>query len=372
MGKSVSVAAIMKIFCRIFSIILLINHIYTEPRKGKQFSLFNIVQFPNDECTSSSSSTTTGTCITTSECTNAGGSGSGSCAAGFGVCCVITSTTCGDTLSANITYIRNPGYPSTYTPTTTVTCSFTIDKLSDDICQLRLDFQTMSGYTPGTTVGECTTNSLEVTGNSGQNPPKICGTNTDFHMYVEFGASATDSITLKHTLDTTSKSWNILARQIACTASWKAPTDCVQYFTGTSGNVKNYNFGTQLLQSQNYNNCIRQETGYCRIQWQQNSASSPDTFQMDTVVGTALPTAAGGISGAPAITTTCPLAFVKIPNGSLDGVTPLDTGLSGLAFQSVFCGGVLGVSGSPTSNSIVSAKPPFHLAVWSAAAATNT
>ena len=40
-------------------------------------------------------------------------------------------------------------------------------------------------------------------------------------VYVEFGATSTDSITLKHTLDATAKTWNILARQIACTADWK-------------------------------------------------------------------------------------------------------------------------------------------------------
>jgi len=217
----------------------------------------------------------------------------------------------------------------------------------------------MSGYTPGAGVGECTTNSLEVTGGSGKNPPKICGTNTDYHMYVEFGASATDSVTLKHTLDTTQKSWNILARQIACTATWKAPTDCVQYFTGTSGNVKNYNFG-QILQSQNYNNCIRQESGYCKISWSQATATSPDQFQMDTAAGIALATAQ---------VTTCPLAYVVIPDASLDGVNKLDTGLSTTAFQSTFCGGVLGISSSPAANTMVSATLPFKLGVWTQAAA---
>ena len=34
---------------------------------SEQFSLFSIVQFPNEECTSASSSTTNGTCYTTSE-----------------------------------------------------------------------------------------------------------------------------------------------------------------------------------------------------------------------------------------------------------------------------------------------------------------
>merc|ERR1719410_1958667 len=94
----------------------------SDERENKQFSLFSVVQFPNDECTSGSSSTTNGTCYTSSECGSRGGAASGTCAAGFGVCCVIS--------------------PSTYTPTTGGTCVFTINKVSDDICQLRLDFQT--------------------------------------------------------------------------------------------------------------------------------------------------------------------------------------------------------------------------------------
>ena len=104
----------------------------------EQFSLFSVVQFPNDECTSSSSSTINGTCYTNSECGSRGGAASGSCAAGFGVCCVISTTTCGSTISTNTSYIRNPGYPSTYTPTSAGTCTFTISKVSDDICQLRI------------------------------------------------------------------------------------------------------------------------------------------------------------------------------------------------------------------------------------------
>ena len=145
----------------------------------------------------------------------------------------------------------------------------------------------MADYTVATT-GTCT-DIFQATGGSGKNPPAICGTNTGYHseiivfiylstffltilqVYVEFGASATDSVTLTHTYgDTTTKSWNILARQIACTAAWKydlqinyilflissnifrAPTDCVQYYTGVSGNVQNYNFGNQILASQDY------------------------------------------------------------------------------------------------------------------------
>merc|ERR1711990_215516 len=365
MGESASLSDTMRIHLHLHLLLLFdIIQFSLCGKNGRQLSLFSIVQFPNQECTSESSSTQKGTCVTSSECTTMSGTADGNCAAGFGVCCVVSTSTCGSSVSTNITYIRNSGYPSSITPTSTGTCSFTVKKVSDDVCQLRLDFQTMSGYTV-TTAGVCT-DKFEATGQTGSNPPAICGTNTGYHMYVEFGAAATDSVTLKHTYgDTSSKTWNILARQIACTSSWKAPTDCVQYFTGISGNLKNYNFaGSQILQSQNYNNCLRQEKGYCKIRWSQNAATSPDTFQIDSASGTTLAIATGGVSGAPAITTTCPLAYVKIPDGSLDGVGNTDTGLTGTNSQSRFCGGVLGFSGSPAASSIVSATLPFNLQFW--------
>merc|ERR1719430_818017 len=78
------------------------NRTSESSRDGKTFSLFSIVQFPNQVCTassSSSSSTTYGTCYTSSECSTRGGSGDGNCAAGFGVCCVISTSTCSSTIS---------------------------------------------------------------------------------------------------------------------------------------------------------------------------------------------------------------------------------------------------------------------------------
>jgi len=185
-------------------------------------------------------------------------------------------------------------------------------------------------------------------------------------MYVEFGTSATDSITLLHTYgDTSTKAWDILARQIACTASWKAPTDCLQYFTAVAGNIKNYNFGNQILQAQNYNNCIREGSGYCRIQWKQSSITSPDPFQLDTqAAGSA--TAAGG--SAPGGAVTCAQAYVQIPDGSDDGLTPIPTFFSTWPFQPQWCGSVLGYTGVAAplnpATTIVSARQPFTLGVW--------
>ena len=160
------------------------------------------------------------------------------------MCCVIYTSTCGTSISTNTTYIRNPGYPSSYTATSASTCSYTIKKVSDDICQLRLDFQTFSGFATATTVSTCT-DTLAVTGQTGVDPPSICGTNTGYHskldkcipkvllifngnlflVYAEFGATSTDSISMTLTYGssglTTAKTFNILARQISCTATWK-------------------------------------------------------------------------------------------------------------------------------------------------------
>ena len=147
-------------------------------------SLFSIVQFPNQQCAGSSSSSTYGTCYTSSECSSRGGSADGNCAAGFGVCCVISTSTCGSSVSTNTTYIRNPGYPSSFTASSAATCTFTFTKVSDDICQLRLDFQTFSGFATSTTAGDCY-DTLAVGGQTGVNPPTICGTNTGYHSELE-------------------------------------------------------------------------------------------------------------------------------------------------------------------------------------------
>merc|ERR1712241_1147558 len=363
MGESVGLPIRMRIsqVFAIFLLALIVNGTEEQrQRDQKQLSLFSVVQFPNDVCTSTASSTTIGTCYTSSECTSRSGGAEGSCAAGFGVCCVISTSTCGSTVSTNNTYIRNPGYPSSWTPTTTGTCTNTIKKMSDDICQLRLDFETMTGYTT-TTVGGCTA-SFTATGDSGKNPPRICGTNTGFHMYVEFGATSSVDITLSSAYDAASKQWNILTRQKACTASWKAPTDCVQYFTGVAGNIKSYNFGNQIFKTQDYSNCIRQEKGYCRVKYTESSTTTPDPFDLDTQTAGSN-AAAGGTDATPA-NVVCALNYVAIPQGSENGVSPLQAQFSTPPYQTEWCGSNLGYTALAVSMDVVSSRAPFNLGVF--------
>jgi len=320
---------------------------------GRTFSLFSIVQFPNAGCTASSSSTTFGTCYTATECSSNGGSADGNCAAGFGVCCVIATSTCSTTISTNTSYIRNANYPSSYTPSSAGTCEFKVTKVSDDICQLRLDFQTMSGF--AATVGVCS-DKFTAEGQTGVNPPSICGTNTGYHMYTEFGTTSTDTISLTITYGSTStaKTWNILTRQISCEAKWKAPTDCVQFFTGVAGTVQSYGFsGGQLHNGLYYNNCIRTESGYCKIQYKESTGTTPDAFAMKASSGVAESSADG-----------CPSSYLYIPNLSGDGVQALSTPSSPEAFISTHCGGVLGIDNTPVSLALVSATLPFIIGVY--------
>ena len=117
-------------------------------------------------------------------------------------------------------------------------------------------------------------------------------------------------------------------------------------------------------------NCVRTNKGYCRIQWQQSPGTTPDTFQLDTqdvVAGGVTTIAAGGVlSPDPAdptalAATLCAIAYVQIPDASVNGITPLPLPPSGYAFQSNYCGGVLGVMGTLVSTAIT-CKSGCH--VW--------
>ena len=72
----------------------------------------------------------------------------------------------------------------------------------------------------------------------------------------------------------------------------RAPSDCLQYFTGKTGTVYSYNFAgaqvlrmffwkckiyvfAQFLSGMDYTNCIRTEKGYCAIEWKEKTGATP-------------------------------------------------------------------------------------------------
>ena len=145
-------------------------------------------------------------------------------------------------------------------------------------------------YTANCVAGQsCLTNSRTqcqraqfMASQDGPAAPTICGTNTGYHMILEAEDNC-NVLTFTWDSDST-REWNIHISQILCSDPHKPPQGCLQYFTGTTGNIASYNFqgGTHLanqvinvVSSQNisfglfqrYNNCIRQEYGFCTISY---------------------------------------------------------------------------------------------------------
>merc|ERR1739848_796174 len=101
-----------------------------------------------------------------------------------------------------------------------------VTKLSDNICQVRLDFQTLElGQTASS--GACTDSiqaTLSAESSVTTSYPAICGTSSGHHMYIHLGETASTTASLKVNLAAASASakWNILASQIECDSVWAA------------------------------------------------------------------------------------------------------------------------------------------------------
>jgi len=253
-----------------------------EERKERLLSLFNIVTFPNDPC---DADTKNGTCYTTEECSNKGGTNDGSCASGYGVCCTF-SLSCGSTIAENNTYWESGG-------SEVGSCGVTICPCSTNICKLRLDFDSFTIAGPSTLTvtsvlllngqvvnegtathsgaTQCATDVFSVSNPGGVAPPTICGSNSNEHMYVDSSDQCNELSMLLGTtaVGTTlpTRSWTIRVTQIECGSDNLPPAGCTQYFFGSdTGTVNTYNYnGGFHLASQNQVQCIRREKGNCKI-----------------------------------------------------------------------------------------------------------
>ena len=162
---------------------------------------------------------------------------------------------------------------------------------------------------------------------------------------------------------------------------------CFQYHTGItgtrrrvvtititnviSGTIQSYNFaGSQQLAGQNYKNCIRQEEGYCCIQYSVISYNmgAGNIINLCTI---------GGIDGANRCSgaSICSMDMIIIPGaGQSPTGNPGTTGenyerfnyfifsFKTLFYNSRFCGLNLNALGFPAVNSpIISCECPFEL-----------
>lgn len=119
---------------------------------------------------------------------------------------------CGGTSSYNNTYFVNPNFPSTYSGSRT--CTYTVQRCNSDICQLRIDFLSLSLAQPNAD-GRCTTDVLTITGSAGRFTP-ICGENSGHHVYLGFNGDQDIKITIVTTGSSVGRSWKLKVAQIEC------------------------------------------------------------------------------------------------------------------------------------------------------------
>jgi len=276
-----------------------------DEKLGKHFSLFSVVTFGNEECTSSSSvagGATEGTCYSSTECSDKNGMSAGNCASGFGVCCVFLNTAAATaTISENRTRLRNTEYPSITTATTAQTIVYTVNKMNADICQIRLDFSNFIIAGPAVTtenipaaasticqdglVLATTDNSALTSSPSGT----LCGQLTGEHIYVDLSPTSSDALTatLTTAVSTTitpavaQRVWDIKVSQIECHATYRAPPGCQRYMMEDYGKIISYNFGVVTgatrtangqnagveLTVQNIKTCIRRAKHMCCVEY---------------------------------------------------------------------------------------------------------
>merc|ERR1712083_1107710 len=174
---------------------------------------FQIIKFPNDPC--DVSSTKNGTCYTSEECSDKGGTSIGSCAEGYGVCCTF-SIGCGGSSTETLSIGKFiGGEPNT-------------------------------GGVEQMDRGQCKSDTFAIS--NAPHIPVICGTLTGEHMYIDastdcnnlefvFGQSAVGISNLA------TRSITIKASQLACGDSNLAPSGCSQYYWGTGGASTIKSFG---------------------------------------------------------------------------------------------------------------------------------
>jgi len=322
-------------------------------------SPFQIVTFPNDPCTGTSTELT-GTCYSSGDCSKVDGSyADGSCAQGFGVCCIIRISGCGITLNVNdnSTHIQNTDYPSALTETST--CQYSLNKLNKDICFFRLDF--IHFVIDGTNSNDkyrCV-DKLEFTGAVSNNPPYVCGYNTGQHLYIDASDGAiTTNPSLQFTFSGSfSRYWNIRVDQIFCGMTHTPPKGCDQYFMESSGNFKSFNFGITTdghhLNDQDITVCIRRDKEHCKIAYYP-STTEDESFYLSRRPKETNPTrrrASAGIDG-------CGGDYVIIPDAttSLTGVASCQSDTSTLPSSNSmdrFCGQRLNCMDDASSSSVM-------------------
>jgi len=305
-------------------------------REGKLFSVFEIVRFNNDPCTGDDGKA--GVCYTAAQCTSMGGSATGNCAMGFGVCCrILVDPTCPSDITTASATIVNPGYPDDVSTATTGSCSsssatskaaapriffpttsttttatstsvtnvesttaadgtaqttyrWAIYKATSTVEQMRIDFVEFD--IAGPEMGMCSNESMTIMGADAVTnkilPSSLCGVLTGQHLYLSVKDLGAGFITIEITLSSQgSQEWEMLITQIESDATDDlAPRGCLQYFKEDAATFSSFNWNGgngELINNNQYSVCIMDNDAYCDVALTANSM-----FELTETSGTCM------------------------------------------------------------------------------------
>jgi len=372
--------------------------VYAEESRDKTkkaIGIFNIVKFNNDVCDTGNAMN--GTCYTAEECTNRNGVASGSCADGYGVCCVITLT-CGATTRENCTYLSQD---MSATPARdsddSRSCSYTICPVTSDVRRIRLELTTFdiegpftpaldgaAGATAGsvattdanTAIGQCRGDQFVAATGLGSSPI-ICGTNAGQHMILDTdGTMCVKAMFTFSTSGNVQRSYRIHNVQFGGNNDMGGPAGCLQYYTGEMGTVNSFNWngigaGVHLA-NQDYDVCIRQRADACRICWAPittgtfGGAIAQGSFGVSNGASGAAAPKGGVGAGCDEAANAKSNDFVTILGGNPAATNLVDAKLAaGEGGSDVFCGRYFSnvAAGGTTDVTICSRVTPFRLGV---------
>merc|ERR1719213_195426 len=357
-----------------------------------------------------------GTCYTAEECADRDGVASGSCAEGYGVCCIIT-VSCGGSTSENCTYLSQAATttPNTDSDDLNQQCSYSICPRTSTVNRIRLDLMMfmIAGPTEPGSLDGAATNTEEMNNAVGQctgdtfqagNSPVICGANDGQHMIVDSDGSSCVTALFTFGAGTVNRRYTIHVIQYELTNETGGPPGCLQFFTGATGLVQTFNWQTATtsvhLASQSYDVCVRKMIGMCVICWSPETSGVFNAAQAIAITGSfGVNNGAVTMDGAPSSASgqaDCRIPDTSNGDDSVDfiiipsGVAPtantnanimpggdLNKNTVGAAAigEDIFCGRYLNAADAMTDGSVCSRVTPFKLGVrfddFEATAAAN-
>jgi len=371
---------------------ILATAVYAIPdRRGeKSIGIFNIVKFPNDVC-QSDTATKLGTCFTAEECATRNGVASGSCADGYGVCCIITIS-CGGRSSDNCTHLSQAPSATPNTDSTVLDrqCSYTICPASTTVNKIRLDIAMFTIAGPvappqdggagenneAFVLGQCTMDQFTVTGTGGPYPV-ICGVNDNQHMIVDTDGTTCVTATFSFGLANQQRNYEIHVIQYDRLNEMGGPPNCLQFYTGLTGTVRSFNWVNTMsthLANQFYDICIRREAGQCVTCYSPTISGNGGAAQVGNTAantvgsfgvsngpsGAAAAKAGAGLAGCPTNAAGSSNDFVSIRRGTGENDIAPGTSINTyviapavLALPSIFCGRYLNPANEGTADGTV-------------------